>query len=168
VGTGNDDWDAAVNVNAAPAKTYFAVKKAYTKLDVLTGAVSTPVDVAKFAYNAIPSGETFPVSDYKYLSMVYVLVGPETGQTFDCTFKADTFEASGDVWEIQNVPMQGNHRTNIYGKTILSFTGDVTVEIDPTYDPDDYNEDLANGKETKPGYVILDWQEKTSGGISFD
>ncbi len=192
VGTGNDDWDAAVGVNAAPEKTYFAVKKAYTKLDVLTGEVSAQVDEAVFAYNDIPSGETFPVSEtvwdnsasapalpnltsgpqqlikpMVYLSMVYVLVGPETGQTFDCTFKADTFEASGDVWEIQNVPMQGNHRTNIYGKTLLSFTGDVTVEIDPTYDSDDYNEDLANAEETTGGYVIIPMDEQTSGDIVF-
>jgi hypothetical protein len=145
VGTAAADWAEADLQGCTPTKTKFVVKQAYKTLNLVDGSVSDPVD-ATFALNALPAAtETFPVTGYNYLSMVYVLVGADSGQTFDCTFAADTFEATGDEWSFENVPMQRNHRTNIYGDGILTFDSNVTIEIDPNYLSDDYNYDAATG-----------------------
>jgi hypothetical protein len=145
VGTAASDWLEANEQGCTPTKTKFVVKQAYKTLNLVDGSVSDQVD-ATFALNALPAEtEPFPVTGYNYLSMVYVLVGADSGQTFDCTFAADTFEATGDEWSFENVPMQRNHRTNIYGDGILTFDSNVTIEIDPNYLSDDYNYNSANG-----------------------
>jgi hypothetical protein len=114
---------------------------------------------ATFALNTIPDAtHTFPytgseeVADpsgqddlksvqdvhYRYLSMIYVLLCSEK-QTFDCTFTTDVFAASNDELTFANVPMQRNHRTNIYGDAILALNTAITFEIDPDYLSDDYD-----------------------------
>jgi hypothetical protein len=78
-------------------------------------------------------------------------------QTFACTFSANTFDA-GSVWEIDNVPMQRTHRTNIYGDGMLTFTQSIDVEIDPDYDLDDFN--------FGPYQQLLAWATKGYGTLN--
>jgi hypothetical protein len=158
VGTRQSDWDSADAQGAAPTQTQFVVKKAYDTLNLVDGTVSGEV-TATFALNTIPDAtHTFPytgseeVADpsgqddlksvqdvhYRYLSMIYVLLCSEK-QTFDCTFTTDVFAASNDELTFANVPMQRNHRTNIYGDAILALNTAITFEIDPDYLSDDYD-----------------------------
>ncbi len=150
VGTHDDDWRRAVQQQGTPSQTYFKVERVYGRLNVVTGEVDEQTN-AEFAYGDIPDGETFPYSSYhmeyrpiegedpnvrvkdtyRYLAMNYVLVN--TKESFTCYFKADNFEATKDEMKWDNVPMERNHRTNIFGSGILSMDENVTVEIDPEY-----------------------------------
>jgi hypothetical protein len=156
VGTILGDWSKAVQHQGTPAQTYFKVERVYGRLDVVTGEVDEQTN-AEFAYGDIPpETETFPYSythepstvgpdgthievdlnqkvtdTYRYLAMNYVLVN--TKESFTCYFKADNFEATKDEMRWDNVPMERNHRTNIFGSGILSMDENVTVVIDPEY-----------------------------------
>jgi hypothetical protein len=150
VGTHDDDWRRAVQQQGTPSQTYFKVERVYGRLNVVTGEVDEQTN-AEFAYGDIPDGETFPYSSshmeyrpiegqdpnvevpdtYRYLAMNYVLVN--TKESFTCYFKADNFEATKDEMRWDNVPMERNHRTNIFGSGILSMDENVTVVIDPEY-----------------------------------
>jgi hypothetical protein len=149
VGTKWADWNVAAKHSMTPAKTSFKVYDAYHTLDMISGAVSDKSDET-FELAALPSGEVFPklkddgTSDYAYLSMNYVLAPQSndanySGENFKVEFATDTYAASGDSWVIENVPFHRNHRTNIFGDGMLTFTQTVEVEIDPAYDLDDYN-----------------------------
>ncbi len=143
VGTAWADWQLAAKHSHTPQQSTFSVEGAYSTLNMFNGEVSDEV-TATFALADLPDGsETFPklnaegTSDYAYLSMNYVLVN-EAKKDFTCTFATDNFDA-GSTWTIENVPMQRNHRTNIFGDAMLTVATKVNVEIDPEYDLDDYN-----------------------------
>ena len=126
----------------APAYSYVKVP-VYNTLDLVEGKVST-VDgttasdeavATEFKLAAIPdsSVETFPVDGYEYLLMNYLLV-PADKEVVDIEFgyseNNTTVEKSRIVG---SVPVQRNHRTNIYGQLLTSDV-DVNVEIKPGYD----------------------------------
>ena len=78
----------------------------------------------------------FPVADYDYLAMAYLLVGDEK--------KVVNVEFSyGDDDAVQtrtftNIPVIANHRTNIYGALLTNNIG-FDVEIDKDFDEPDEN-----------------------------
>jgi hypothetical protein len=134
-GTHYDEWNRATLMGALPTQTAITINNAYSTLDMLTGEVSGDVS-ATFSLNDIPlESEVFPLADggsnYRYVAMAYVLAHPDK-KTFTSTLSANTFTASGDEWTLDNVPLQRNHRTNIYGN-LLSGTQKLTVALDPGY-----------------------------------
>ena len=145
VGTAWTDWATATHQNFAPTQSGFKVTGVPTTMDLITGKTSGSTDV-DFALADLPDGEVFPKlntdgsSDYKYLSMVYVLMGEKEGdgQTFTVEFYTENMQGS-DALNIENVPMERNHRTNIYGNGLLTFEATIDVLIDPNYDLDDWN-----------------------------
>ncbi len=163
VGTAKQDFNFAKRQGMEPSQSKFIVKGAYSTLDMFSGDVSNPVDVT-YDLAALPDAatEVFPVqyseghSYFRYLAMNYVLVN--TKENFDCEFAADTYGT--DTWVIENVPMQRNHRTNIYGGGSFGPDTDPTIgpddpEYDPEHpglvDPDDPNqEDPSDPGNTDP------------------
>ncbi len=105
-------------------------------LDLYSGDV-TGDDEVTFGMADIPAGETFPVDDYKYLAMAYVLV-PADKQTLDVTLATD---GTPNTPVFASVPVQRNYRTNIYG-ALLTDPAVFNVEINPDYIKPDFGQEI--------------------------
>ena len=149
INVGTNDYDAAKAAGYVPTESHIQLSSVYTTLDLVNGNVGGEKTDLAFAYASIPASEKFPVEStkYKYMAMVYALVGadePVVEVSFDCK------DAKGEVRAIHtvgSVPVKRNHRTNIYGQ-LLTSNAKVIVEIVPAYDEPDYVlEYIADGVE---------------------
>lgn len=131
---GTSDYTASENAGYVPTTSAVTVKNIYTTLSLVDGKATDETE-AVFAANAIPEGESFPVTGYEYLAMNYLLVNSEK-EVVDVEFTYA--DANNDVKTrtVGSVPVQRNHRTNIYGQLLTSDV-DINVEIKPEYDDDD-------------------------------
>lgn len=128
---GTNDYDKSASAGYEPAYSYVKVPVSST-LNLVDGTVDTAADV-EFKLAAIPSGETFPVSGYDYLSMNYLLV-PADKEVVDLTFgHSESNTTVEKTRTVGSVPVQRNYRTNIYGSLFTSDV-DINVEIKPGYD----------------------------------
>lgn len=132
IGTG--DYTASENAGYVPTTSAVTVKNIYTTLSLVDGAATDETE-AVFVANAIPEGEQFPVAGYEYLAMNYLLVNTEK-EVVDVEFTYADASNDAKTRTVGSVPVQRNHRTNIYGK-LLTSTVDINVEIKPEYDEDD-------------------------------
>ena len=138
---GTSDYDAADVAGYAPEYSYVKVPVS-SELNLVNGTVNTAAEV-EFKLAAIPdsSVETFPVAGYEYLLMNYLLV-PAEKEVVDIEFGYSTNNTTVEKSRIVgSVPVQRNHRTNIYGQLLTSDV-DVNIEIKPGYDDDEYNKEL--------------------------
>ena len=106
--------------------------------NVVNGEIKNQDITATFKENAIPSTEDwiFPVDEYDYLAMNYLLVGADK-ETVNVEFKVkDETNGKEKTRTVGSVPVQRNYRTNIYGN-ILTSDVDVNVEIKPGFSDDD-------------------------------
>ena len=128
---GTNDYEESASAGYTPAYSYVKVPVS-AELNLVDGSVDTAAEV-EFKLASIPTNEEFPVADYDYLSMNYLLVAAEK-EVVDIEFgyseDATTAEKSRIVG---SVPVQRNHRTNIYGQLLTSDV-DVNIEIKPGYD----------------------------------
>lgn len=145
---GTDDvpeYQAALN--STIATTSVTVTGLYPSFDLMAGDVTgTPVNVT-FAAAALPQGETFPVTytpegsteavPYTYLSMDYLLVN-QTKDLVEVTLDVVNANGTVDKREYNNIPVQRNFRTNIFG-SLLTAKQDFNVEILPGFIDPDYN-----------------------------
>lgn len=131
---GTSDYTASENAGYVPTTSAVTVKNIYTTLSLVDGKATDETE-AVFAANAIPEGESFPVTGYEYLAMNYLLVNSEK-EVVDVEFTYA--DANNDVKTrtVGSVPVQRNHRTNIYGQLLTSDV-DINIEIKPEYDDDD-------------------------------
>lgn len=112
---------------------------AYSKLNLATGEVSDKA-ARTFAYAAVPgSAYEFPVldSEYDYIAMNYLLMA-STKEAVDVKFTYATDEngANAKTRTIGAVPVQRNHRTNLYGQLFTNNTK-VNITIEEEYEEDD-------------------------------
>ena len=134
--------DLAASATAGYTVTHAKVEvAAYSTLNLANGEVDG-MAVRTFEYAAIPgSSQVFPVNDteYDYLAMNYLLMGT-TKETVDVkfTYATDATGANAKTRTVGSVPVQRNHRTNLYGQLITS-NSEVNVTIKPEYD------DMHNG-----------------------
>lgn len=139
INIGTSDYAATASAGYIPTYSYIKIPVS-KNLNLVDGSVDTAKDV-EFALAAIPQGEEFPVEGYDYLSMNYLLV-PADKEVVDLTFgyseNSTTVEKTRTVG---SVPVQRNHRTNIYGQLFTSDV-DINVEIVPDYDEEDLPETL--------------------------
>ena len=135
IGTG--DLEASKNAGYEPKYSFVKVSNVYNTLDLVEGKVSGATEVV-YSYNAIPTAETFPVTGYDYLAMNYLLVASDK-EVVDVEFGYTELDAAtAQTRTVGSVPVQRNHRTNIYGQLLTSDV-DITVIIEPAYDEEDYN-----------------------------
>lgn len=148
---GTADYQQAVDFKYNVTETSVLVKNLYSTIDLgadaneLGEATGETADV-QFPMTALPEGENFPYVNpdgtvYKYLSMNYVLVPAEKMiTTVTLRTNNDVVNEEGDfsMPPFNNVPLQRNHRTNIFGNLLTSPT-DFTVTIDERFDIPDYN-----------------------------
>ena len=130
---GTADYQLSANAAYAPTQSKVVVD-AYDTMNLLSGKVIGTAATRTFAYNAIPSGQQFPVANHTYMAMNYLLV-PADKEVVEVDFAF--IDASGVEKELTvgAVPVQRNYRTNIYG-SLLTSTVDINVEIKPEYDDD--------------------------------
>lgn len=130
IGTADLEKAAAAEVNVGQAG--IAVS-AYTSFDFKTQNVLGDAVSVTFGPENLPSTDKpFPVEGYKYLTMNYLLM-PADKQTVDVTLNCEGVKSQ----TFQNVPLQRNYRTNIYGN-LLTHNEGFEVEIEPDFDGD-YN-----------------------------
>ena len=128
---GTNDFAASTKAGYTVIKSYVKVP-VYNTLNMVDGSVNDEPETIEFNWANIPSGETFPVAGgYEYLAMNYLLVDAEK-ETVDVEFKY-TDGQNEKTRKVGSVPVQRNHRTNIYGQLITSDV-DINVEIKPEYD----------------------------------
>ena len=120
----------------------------YDQFNLLSGVVSATADAPEtlvFSSYTAPQGQAFPVSGYGYVAMNYVLVPSAQSALYDVEINisnAGDLAKTGDFTNdaaAENVPMQANYRTNIYG-TLLSNDVSLTVTKDPNWNTPDFNE----------------------------
>ena len=132
---GTSDYAASTSAGYTPTQSKVVVKNIYSTLKLASGEVENE-DAVTFNYANIKKDETFPVADYEYLAMNYLLVAKDQG-VIDVEFSY-TDGSNEKTRTVGSVPVQRNHRTNIYGQLLTSDV-DITVIIEEEYYKDDYN-----------------------------
>ena len=132
---GTDDMAAAKasGLNTEALQSSVTVSGIFSSMNLMSGEVSNSVDVT-FGSNAIPK-EKFTVEDneYDYLALNYLLVSDQKGLV-NCEFSYTTDGATTDnTLTIDNVPVQRNYRTNIFG-SLLTGSVDFDITIAPAFD----------------------------------
>ncbi len=136
---GANDFDESASAGHVVSHAKVEVE-AYTTLNFVDGKAGNAT-TATFAYAAAPKSETFPVKDYEYLAMNYILMNADKEENIDVTFYYATgVDASNNGLNeksrvVGSVPFQRNHRTNIYGQLFTSNTK-VNVTIEEEYEDD--------------------------------
>ena len=137
IGTNDMEAAKASGLNPEALQSSVKVSGIFSSMNLMSGEVSNSVDVI-FGSKAIPK-EKFTVGDneYDYLALNYLLVSKEKGLVkceFTCT---DGAGATIDTRTIDNVPVQRNYRTNIFG-SLLTGSVDLGITIEPDFDTPDY------------------------------
>ena len=130
---GTDDLEKLDGVSAQNTQVAVPV---YSTLDLVNGTATGNVETETFAFAGRPQGETFPVADYEYLAMNYLLVGNDK-TVVDVEFSYGTAE-SNNTRTFTSIPVRANYRTNIYG-SLLTQGVDFNVEIDNNFSNDPEN-----------------------------
>ncbi len=129
---GTSDLAAAKSSGIDVQKAGVTVKT-YNTLNFKDGSVDGEEEVT-FAAATLPE-ETFPVASAgcKYLTMNYLLMPTDKKADNAITI---SYDGAAEDRTFQNIPLQRNYRTNIYG-TLLTSTNNFNVTITPAFnDPD--------------------------------
>ena len=156
---GTNDYTASTSAGYTPKYSSVTVKGLGSTLNLWDGTVDAARNEITFDFNEIPTGETFPVAGYEYLAMNYLLV-PAEQEVVDIEFSYGETATAEKTRTVGSVPVQRNHRTNIYGQLLTSDV-DINVVIVPAYDESDLEADplqlaaAVGGKVTLTKDVVL-------------
>lgn len=117
-----------------PTKSSVTVSNVATELNLISGEVNGEEEATFLESYINKAANKYPKVGYEYLAMAYVLAG-EKSDNHDVTFSYD----QGDNTKsrtVYAVPLQRNHRTNIYG-AILTSSLDLDIEKDPNWGKDE-------------------------------
>lgn len=115
---GTQDYDE-YNSSTPVSDISVSVEGIYNKVDLMTGQViGDQVDVT-ISGATIPTGQIYPVKDYSYLSMNYLLVGLRKLVNVGITVNHLDGTPAKTV-TIENVAVERNYQTNVFGKTLLT------------------------------------------------
>lgn len=169
---GTNDYEASKKAGYEPKYSSVKVSNVYNTLNLWDGTVSNGVEVV-YNYNAIDTTETFPVTGYQYLAMNYLLVDSDK-EIIDVEFGyTETDSTAAKTRTVGSVPVQRNHRTNIYGQLLTSKV-DVNVIIEPEYEEpalelDELRKAALNGGEvTLTDNVVLTKPLEVYGNMTID
>lgn len=130
-----DDVTASSAAGFAPQDTKVVVKDVANKLNLVTGAIEGEAELT-YDYNTLAAGKmTIKGKDYDYLAMNYLLVNEK--KTVEVGFGVKSTKNEERAIIFNNVPVQRNFRTNIYG-SLLTNALNVNVEIIPGFNEPDY------------------------------
>ena len=148
---GTNDYEASEKAGYMPTQSKVVVKNIYNTLNLATGEVDNSVEVT---YNDadIDTTEVFPVTGYQYLAMNYLLV--DTAKALIDVEFSYTNGSNEKTRTVGSVPVQRNHRTNIYGQ-LLTSNVDVNVIIEPEYEEPAWELDELRKAALNGGEVTL-------------
>lgn len=134
VNIGTNDMEDAKK--AGLVVTHTSIKyNSQNVMDLTSGKKEGDASQMVFGYNEVATlkGETFPVANYDYLTMNYLLVdeGKEL-VTIEIEYKAGADATKTYTKKFEGVPVQRNYRTNIYGSLLTDDTK-FTVEIEEDF-----------------------------------
>ncbi len=137
---GTSDLTAAKAAGIDVTKAGVTVKT-YNTLNFVDGTVDGEKEVT-FAAAELPT-EDFPVasSGCKYLAMNYLLM--PTDKKADNTVTV-SYDGATDDRVFQNIPLQRNYRTNIFG-SLLTSSNNFTVTINPEFNEPDHGLNVWDG-----------------------
>lgn len=169
---GTNDYEASEKAGYMPTKSFVKVTNIYDSLNLETGVVYNPVEVT-YDYADIDTTEVFPVTGYNYLAMNYLLVDTAK-EVINVEFGyTETDENAAKTRTVGSVPVQRNHRTNIYGQ-LLTSNVDVNVIIEPEYEEPAWELDelrkaaLNGGEVTLTDNVVLTKPLEVYGNMTID
>lgn len=138
---GTSDLAAAKSAGIDVTKAGITVKT-YNKLNLKSGDVEGEATEIKFAAATLPE-ETFPVtsSGCKYLTMNYMLMPVDKKADNMVTI---SYDGAAQDRVFQNIPLQRNYRTNIFG-SLLTSTNNFNVTIDPEFATPNYGLSVWDG-----------------------
>ena len=136
---GTNDMTAAqtAGLNTGALQSSVKVSGIFSSMNLMTGIPDPSTStVVTFELNDIPD-ESFTVDGrtFHYLALNYLLVSDQKGLV-NCEFKYSD-GATTETRTIDNVPVQRNYRTNIFG-SLLTGSVDLGITIDPNFDGADY------------------------------
>ncbi len=143
---GTDDLQAAANAGMTVTQAGVTVTGVANTLNLFNGNITSSENfntTQTFAMQNLPGtspqpAEVFPVSGtpaYDYLTMGYFLVGENTatkGLLDSVQLFVNGRTSIAKFAQYDNIPMQGNFRTNIYG-SLLTNKEQFSVTIDPAF-----------------------------------
>ena len=141
IGTNDFQKAEAANFDTDAISSQVVIEGVPTVLDCTNGTVGT---TATITYGSTPmaAGYTFPVANYDYLAMNYVLVGEK--QVYNATLTVtDGTKIIENTYN--NIPLARNYKTNVYGELLVNGST-FNVEIDETWKtPNDDNNIVETG-----------------------
>lgn len=130
-----DDVTASSAAGFAPQDAKVVVKNVANKLNLVTGKIEGEAELT-YDYNGLAAGKmVIKDKEYDYLAMNYLLVNEK--KTVDVNFAVKSTKNEERAITFNNVPVQRNFRTNIYG-SLLTNALNVNVEIEPGFNEPDY------------------------------
>lgn len=130
-----DDITASTAAGFAPQDAKIVVKNVANKLNLVTGKIEGEAELP-YDYNGLAAGKmVIKDKEYDYLAMNYLLVNEK--KTVDVNFAVKSTKNEERAITFNNVPVQRNFRTNIYG-SLLTNALNVNVEIEPGFNEPDY------------------------------
>ncbi len=140
IGTNDMEEARTAGINTGDLQSSVKVSGIFSSMNLMTGIPdpSTSKEVT-FGLNAIPK-ETFKADGrtFDYLALNYLLVSDQKGLV-NCKFSyTDGATTDTKTMTIDNVPVQRNYRTNIFG-SLLTGSVDFDITIDPDFDTSDFN-----------------------------
>ena len=137
IGTNDMAEAETAGLNTGALQSSVTVSGIFSSMNLMTGIPDPNTStVETFGLNAIPK-ETFTAGGrtFDYLALNYLLVSDQKGLV-NCEFRY-TDGATTETRTIDNVPVQRNYRTNIFG-SLLTGSVDFDITIDPDFDTPDY------------------------------
>lgn len=159
INVATSDYKAFTDAGGTVLQSAFTVEgNIFTTLNLLTGAVSGDAGKVSFTAAALPQENiTIEGTEYKWLSMNYVLVGEDKALTqIEATFD----NAAKPQIALTSVPVRRNFRTNIYG-ALLTSASTLKINIDQNYQKPDYDINLTWDGTT----VTVPAQQTTANGV---
>ena len=135
---GTNDMADAKGLNTEALQSSVKVSGIFKSMNLMTGEVSNSVDDVTFGLNAIPK-EKFTANGrtFDYLALNYLLVSEQKGLV-NCELRYTDGATTDNTLTIDNVPVQRNYRTNIFG-SLLTGSVDLGITIEPDFNPSDHN-----------------------------
>ena len=138
IGTNDMEEARTAGINTEALQSSVKVSGIFRSMNLMSGIPdpNTSTEVT-FGFNAIPK-ETFTADGrtFDYLALNYLLVSDQKGLV-NCEFTY-TDRATTETRTIDNVPVQRNYRTNIFG-SLLTGSVDLGITIEPDFDTPDFN-----------------------------
>ena len=140
IGTNDMEEARTAGLNTEALQSSVTVSGIFSSMNLMTGIPdpSTSTEVT-FGFNDIPD-ESFTADGrtFHYLALNYLLVSDQKGLV-NCKFSyTDGATTDTKTMTIDNVPVQRNYRTNIFG-SLLTGSVDFDITIDPNFDGEDFN-----------------------------